>query len=112
MVEERGENVEERSPRLDQLLQPLSLKGGPIDGRQEDGLHLVVAELVGGQVGRYQCLEGKRRGREGGVGGECHDVRLREPANLSRSERYFGVLLAIEDSEAVERPFEVLSQVV
>lgn len=28
-----------------------------INGRQENGLHLVVSQLIGGKVGRYQNLD-------------------------------------------------------
>ena len=48
------------SARLIQYLQVLNaeLVSVHVDGREEDGLHLVVSELVRGQVGGYQHLGG------------------------------------------------------
>ena len=53
MVEETGEDVKDGRSRFDQLLQSLGKEGGTVDGREEDGLHLVVPHLIGRLVGDY-----------------------------------------------------------
>lgn len=55
-----------------------------VDGRQEDGLHLVVAQLVGGQVGSNENLEKHKAMSEKGAS-SCRQNRAapslkRQPA--------------------------------
>ena len=57
MVEAGGEDVKNGRPGRDELLQALCQEGRPVDGRQEDGLDLVEAELVWRLVGFYEELQ-------------------------------------------------------
>lgn len=51
MVEARRQDVKYGRARVDELLQAFPQEGGPINGRQENGLHLVETELIRGLVG-------------------------------------------------------------
>jgi hypothetical protein len=79
-----------------------------VDGGQEDGLHLVVPQLVGGEVGGDQDLPtgGERTGMTGAGRRESHRHRPPcspcSPTNLSGSEGNLAVLASAQLRELTE----------
>ena len=56
MVETRRKDIENGDTRLDELLESFWEKSRPVDGREEDGLYLIVAEFKGRLVSQDQHL--------------------------------------------------------
>ena len=66
-----------------------------VDGRQENGLHLVVPQLVGGEVGGNQDLWGEERGSRGW--GEPSSQGRRQGTVLQQRGCACGGLGVVED---------------
>ena len=86
MIKARRKDIKNSRPRFNNVLEFFREEGCSVDGREEDGLHLVVAQLKGRLV--------------------CHDE------DLPCAQDHLGVLVVVERRQLLQHLFEVIWEVV